>query len=132
MLVKMTQKDGSFIMFDEVKRIQISDPNTFYPSPPVSCFHYEELEKFLSKTINPDTQLNSEDYRDVKIDVAIGVADEEVPEKRKILFSGVISENERMCFRIVKFVHDDTNYILYTQHPVYICSDAGKTIEVVR
>lgn len=144
MIVKMRQSDGTFRLFDEVKGLQYTAPNTYLPAPAKHLKEdYAKLESWIEKIVaggmktgfpddmekDPDAPVMPE-----KHNLVMGVRQCDLAEDRKIYFTGEFGDLQasKHCFKFVVFMREDVEVWIYTDEPVYICNDYGKTIEVIR
>lgn len=145
MIVKMQQSDGTFRLFDEVQQLIYTKPNTFLMCPPLTCKENpRKLENFIENLISsattnvkvgvPTELAANEDLpspepeRHIKV---LSVHQDDLPNDRKIYFNGEIGV-EKYCFKYACFVQHGVERWIYTDSPIYVCSDAGKTIEVIK
>lgn len=144
MIVKMQQSDGTFRLFDEVQQLIYTKPNTYLMCPPMPCkASPQKLERFIeglisSATSNVQTGVPKE--MDIDEDAiplperhiqVLGVQQNDLPSGRKIYFNGEIGE-DKYCFKYACFIQHDEEMWIYTDAPIYICNDSGKTIEVIK
>lgn len=138
MIVKVTCQDQSFKLFDEVKDIKYTDHNTFHPEPPLNAdgdMNY--LKKFIESVISPkDIAPSNQSSKSLeqpafKVGAVFGLSAEELSGRQIILFEGEVGKG-RHCFKVVSFIRHGEEYLIYTMYPVYICNDAGKTIETIK
>ena len=160
MLIKIQHKDGSFLLKDHIRGVRYSANSTYFPQPPLMN-NYAELEKFIESTISKPQKtevgviedcsivgVRQEDlgedrkiicigdihYRSVSDNVDATFNPPSILEAIKATKELKIATGpkEEFCYKLISFMQGKTEYIIYTNEPVYICSDEGRTIEIVR
>ncbi len=143
MIIKAQGSDGSFMLFDNVRDVRFTDINKFYPSPPYGMTtNFNDFKNWVEKIASSEKIEYRTDDGFKPFDQFLGLNVDDLPDDQKILFLGSVPIapneirpdepiHEKYCFKIVSFVRGNCEYILYTEHRVYICSDTGKTIEIV-
>jgi hypothetical protein len=122
MVIKIDRGDGTFHLFPEVKDAIFSGPNQF-----AKCLQQETLPEYFDKMFSPPVpkpEPVAMSYYDVD--------PESYPTEQKKLFFGVRREVEMFCMKKLFFIQDKIEYCVVTEYPVYLCSDSGKTLEVLK
>lgn len=133
MIIKMIQSDGSVRLFDRVLSPALhSGHHIQYPFPPTYLSKEpEKLHKWIEERVARPSKNHTRD-------LVLGVSAEELPISRKVYFSGSFedyAENEepnRFGYKLLGFLRDKEEIWIYSEHPIYICNDEGKTIDVVK
>lgn len=137
MIVKALTTDGDFILWDNVKSgIRFTYKDKFYAEPPLTVTEDDDpsqLEKWIENTVSGKEKSGiPKPENPCYLNASLGLRAEDMPERRRIFFFGKITGSERFCYKLITFIRDNVEYWLYTENPVYICSDEGKTIETIK
>jgi hypothetical protein len=134
MIIKFDRGDGTFHLFKVINSsVVFTGPNTFLRA----LSQAETLPEYFDSFIP-----GNEKMKGVHSENEEGVR---VPEKNIIfynttdfmpshinIFMGKRYLDERFCMRRVSFHTNETEYCIYTEYPVYICDENGKTIEKLK
>lgn len=132
MIVKVEMADHRFQMFDNIKSVAFTKPNTYCPTPPEECFKSDKkLESFIQDVL-ADTEAMEDLDGPKPVNRFLGVMQDDLPGDRKILFAGQMTDDEKHSFKAMTFMQGNTEVWIYSQFPVYVCDDKGKTVEIVK
>lgn len=147
MIVKARTARGSFVMYDDVQGIEFTEPNKFYARPPEYCCPDSDtdsgksgrrnLEEFIENLVanyEPISNDHRDEIKKKSHTISIDLTDDGILTHcgRKIIFIGSVGNVEQFCFKLTTFMRKQKEYWIFSEYPVYICDDNGKTIEVVK
>lgn len=148
MILKVELTDQSVRLFDDVEKLKFTNSGTYAVSPSLHDIDYdtEKLVEFIKlqfslgsrEILRQDRHTGESSGACLRPnydnkpnhDCTLEIWSQEVA--AYLMFVGSCSEAEKFSFKKVSFVHKTKEYYLYTDRPVYVCNDAGKTIEVIK
>jgi hypothetical protein len=126
MVIKIDRGDGTFHVFPEVKDVIYNTPETF-----IRGMMHETCPEYLDKVLGAPG--SGECHNGISKPLAYyDVHPQDYPFEQKRIFLGKRREVEQYCMRKIVFIQHKIEYCFVTEFPVYLCSDTGKTIEVIK
>jgi hypothetical protein len=117
MILKFKDGDTSFRLFDNVKNIGYTAENTYLPA----CTEKETILQYF------DSMAESTVRR-----VKTFIDSPNSPSDFIRVYMGERRANEQFNIKNVYFTQNDIGYCVYTEYPVYVCNDDGKTIDTIK
>jgi len=117
MILKFDRGDGSFHLFQtENDSVVFSDQNTVYRSLGES----ETLDEYFDS------------FKPCNLGAVQFYKTTESASKFMNVFFGNRHKDERFCMKRISFIGSDTEYCIYTEFPVFVCTNDGKTVEKIK